>query len=437
MSNLELALADRIVGAVDELRDELVGAVSEAVRIRSVTPRYPGVDYEHEVGGEGEVARFMSDIYRRAGCEVDMFALEPGRENCVGVLRGAGGGRSLIFNGHVDVVPGGTAEDWAGGDPWSGRVDDGRVWGRGACDMKGGVVAQALAAQALRQADVKLRGDLLLEAVVGEEMMEHQLGTTACIERGYRADAAVVSEPSAPPVPLAVVPVTTGGLWFRVTVEGRPTHPSMRGQTIHAGGAGADAGVNAIDKIVLLHESFRRLEQEWGVSKRHPLFEPGHFTIHAGVLVGGPRSGLVPFVIPDSAFIDFMVTYHPDEDANAVRDEVEQRVRDTSALDAWLSEHPPQVEWKHHWPQSVLHPGHPIVAATCAAHELAAAAPATVAGFAAVEDTTWLNAAGIPAISYGPGDIRVAHAVDEYVRIDELVLATKTYALLAAAWCGT
>lgn len=437
MSDLDSALADRIVGVVDELRDELVGAVSEAVRIRSVTPRYPGVDYEHEVGGEGEVARFMSDIYRRAGCEVDIFAVEPGRENCVGVLRGAGGGRSLIFNGHVDVVPGGTAEDWAGGDPWSGHVDDGRVWGRGACDMKGGVVAQALAAQALRQADVKLRGDLLLEAVVGEEMMEHQLGTTACIERGYRADAAVVSEPSAPPVPLAVVPVTTGGLWCRVTVEGKPTHPSMRGQTIHAGGAGSDAGVNAIDKIVLLHESFRRLEQEWGISKRHPLFEPGHFTIHAGVLVGAPRSGLVPFVIPDSAFIDFMITYHPEEDADAVRDEVEQRVRDTSALDAWLSEHPPQIEWKHHWPQSVLDPGHPIVAATCAAHELAAAAPATVAGFAAVEDTTWLNAAGIPAISYGPGDIRVAHAVDEYVRIDELMLATKTYALLAAAWCGT
>jgi acetylornithine deacetylase len=434
--SLEPAVAQRIVAAVDGLRDELVRGVSEAVRIRSVTPHYPGVDYEAEVGGEGRVARLMAGLYERAGCEVDLFALEAGRDNCVGVLRGVGGGRSLIFNGHVDVVPSGPEDEWTGGDPWSGRIADGSVWGRGSCDMKGGVVAQAFAARALREAGVRLRGDLLLEAVVGEEMMEHELGTTACIERGYRADAAVVSEPSAPPVPLAVVPVTPGVLWFRVTVEGKPTHVAMRGETIRAGGYGAAVGVNAIDKAVLLYESFRRLEEEWGLTKRHPLFRPGHFAIHPGVFLGAPRSGLVPFVVPDSAYVDFIVWYHPDDDPDAVRAVMERRVEQTAALDGWLAEHQPKVEWKHHWPQSVVDPEHPIVAATCAAHELAAGEPATVAGFAAVEDTTWLNAAGITAISYGPGDIRVAHAVDEHVAIDELVLATKTFALLAATWCG-
>ena len=117
------------------------------------------------------------------------FGLEPGRENCVAVLRGSGGGRSLILNGHVDVVPPQPAEQWTGADPWSGRVADGQVWGRGACDMKGGLIAAVFAIRALASSNVRRKGDLLLHAVVGEEMMEHELGTTACIERGYGGDA--------------------------------------------------------------------------------------------------------------------------------------------------------------------------------------------------------------------------------------------------------
>ena len=429
--------ADRILRAVDELRDELVEAVAGAVRIRSVTPRYPGCDYDEEVGGEGRVARFVAEIYERAGCEVDLFALEPGRENCVGRLRGEGGGRSLIFNGHLDVVPSGPPEEWTGGDPWSGRVEDGKVFGRGACDMKGGVVAQAFAALALRRAGVRLAGDLLLEAVVGEEMMEHQLGTTACVERGYRADAAVVSEPSAPPTPLAVIPVTPGAMAFKLSVEGKPTHVAMRGEMIHAGGAGDEVGVNAIEKLIDLYHAVRRLEDRWGMEKRHPLFKPGHFSIHPGVFVGGPSSGLVPYIVPDTAVLDYVVWYDPHDEADAVRAEIEEHVARAAQLDPWLREHLPRFDWYHHWPKSVVDAGHPIVAAVCAAHERAKGERAAIVGFTAVEDTTFLNAAGIPAISYGPGDIRVAHAVDEHVPIDELATATKTYALAAASWCGS
>jgi acetylornithine deacetylase len=145
----------------------------------------------------------------------------------------------------------------------------------------------------------------------------------------------------------------------------------------------------------------------------------------------------VPFFIPDLATIDYITWYHPDDDAADVRAAIEQQVASAAALDGWLREHPPRVEWKHHWPPSVVDPGHPIVAATCRAHELASGGPSVVAGFSAVEDSTWLNHGGVTAISYGPGDLRVAHAVDEHVEIEELVLATKTYALLAADWCGT
>jgi acetylornithine deacetylase len=432
---LEPELADRIVAQVDALADELVAAVTAAVRIPSISPRYPGQDYAALLGGEGEVSRFVADIYRLAGAEVDLFALERGRENAVGVITGSGGGRSLIFNGHVDVVPSGE-EAWRSGGPWSGLVENGRIWGRGSCDMKGGVLAQAFAAVALNRAGLRLRGDLVLEAVVGEEMMEHELGTTACIERGYRADAAIVAEPSGPPDRLAVVPVTSGILSFTLAVEGKATHASMRGETITQGGYGAEIGVSAIDKAIELYEVMRELEREWGHTKRHPLYRPGHFAIYPGVVVGGPSSGLVPFFIADAARIEYVVIHHPDESAEEVRAEIEHNIRQAAELDPWLSAHPPTVTWNHAWPQSVVDVEHPIVRAACVAHERASGNAARLRGFAAVDDASFLTAAGIPAITYGPGDLRVAHAVDEHLEITELVTATRAYALLAASWCG-
>lgn len=432
---LEQDVAERILAQVDALADELVDAVAAAVRIPSITPRYPGQDYAAIVGGEGRVSRFVADVYRRAGAEVELFALEPGRENAVGLITGSGGGRSLIFNGHVDVVPPDPGT-WRGGGPWSGLVADGRVWGRGACDMKGGVLAQAFAAVALAQAGVHLRGDLVLEAVVGEEMMEHELGTTACIERGYRADAAVVAEPSGPPDRLAVVPVTSGILSFTLAVEGKATHATMRGETITPGGYGAEVGVSAIDKAIDLYGALRSLEREWAETKRHPLYRPGHFAIYPGVVVGGPTSGLVPFFIADAARIEYVVIHHPDDAAADVRLEIEGHVAQAAALDPWLREHPPSVTWNHAWPQSVVDSEHPIVRETCTAHERASGDEALLRGFAAVDDAAFLTAAGIPAITYGPGDLRAAHAIDEHVEISELVTAARTYALLAASWCG-
>jgi acetylornithine deacetylase len=433
--------AARVLEKVDALRNELIEAVSAAVRIPSVNPKYPGQVYDDVVGGEGEVSRFVARIYEDLGCEVDLFAVEPGRENAVGVWKGVGGGRSLIYNGHVDVVPPGDPANWRSGDPFSGRIDGDRIWGRGSTDMKGGVVAQAFAAHAIGRAGFRLEGDLLLEAEVGEEMMDHECGTTAIIERGYRADAAVVSEPSAPPDKLAVVPITPGLWWFSVTVRGKTTHASMRAETIRAGGLGAAVGVNAIDKGFQIFEAIRQLEDQWGQTKRHPLFAPGHFTIHPGVVVGGPTGVLIPFFVSEVMTIEYCIWYHPEDDPEAVKQEVEEHVRRAAQLDPWLREHPPVLEWKLNWPASVVDPDHPIVHAVSAAHEQAAVGTRfegrpPIRGFAAVEDAAFLNAGGIPAISYGPGDIRVAHADDEYVLIDELLTATKTYALLAMDWCG-
>ncbi len=440
MTGTQTERGTAVLQRVDALRDDLVDAISHAVRIESVNPKYPGQVYEDVVGGEGEMARFMAETYRSVGAEVDLFAIEPGRENAVATVKGNGSGRSLIYNGHVDVVPTGDPADWSSGPPFSGRVDDDRIWGRGATDMKSGILAQAFAARALSEAGVELQGDLILESVVGEESMDHECGVTATVKRGYGADAAVVSEPSAPPHPLAVVPVSPGLLWFSVTVRGKATHSSMRGQTIRAGGAGPAVGVNAIDKAMIVFDALRALEDEWGQTKTHPLFAPGHFTIHPGVFTGGPSGVLVPFVIADFTTIEYCIWYSPDDDPEAVKDEIETAVDRVTQTDSWLRGHPPVVEWKLHWPANTPDADE-ITEAVSAAHEAAAggtrfAGRPPVHGFAAVEDASFLTLGGTPAISYGPGDIRVAHAADEYVLIDEVMCAARTFALLAIDWCG-
>ena len=310
------------------------------MRIPSVNPKYPGQVYDDVVGGEGEVSKLVAEVYAALGAEVDLWAIEPGRENAVGVVPGSGGGRSLIYNGHVDVVPPGDPAKWKSGDPFSGRIDGDRVWGRGSTDMKAGILAQAFAARALGECGVRLQGDLILEAVVGEEVMDHECGVTATVKRGYKADAAVVSEPSAPPAPLAVIPVSPGLLWFSVTVPGKATHASMRGPTMRAGGD-MSVGVNAIDKGVFIFQALRQLEDEWGLTKQHPLFSPGHFTLHPGVVTGGPYGVLVPFVISEFMTIEYCVWYHPEEDPEDVKREIETHIERAASMDVWLREHPP------------------------------------------------------------------------------------------------
>ena len=275
------------------------------------------------MGGEGEVSKAFARHYKAIGAEVDLFAIEPGRENAVGVIKGAGGGRSLIYNGHVDVVPVGDPANWTGGDPFSGKIDGDRVWGRGATDMKSGIMAQTFAARALKECGIALKGDLILEAVVGEEVMDHECGVTATVKRGYTADAAIVSEPSSPPSPLAVVPISPGLLWFSVTAVGKATHSSMRGNSIRAGGDGAAVGVNAVDKGILLYNALRQLEEEWGLTKQHALFRPGHFSIHPGVVQGGPHGVMVPFFLSEFMTIEYCVWYSPDDDPESVKREVE------------------------------------------------------------------------------------------------------------------
>ena len=432
---------DRVLRRVDDMESEIIEQAAELIKVESVNPKYPGTVYDDVVGGEGTAARQVSEIWKAAGAEIDLFAVEPGRDNAVGIFKGSGRGRSLIMNGHVDTVPVGNASDWADGQPFSGRIDSERIWGRGAADQKCGVIAQAMAVAALAREGVRLHGDLIMEAVVGEEVMDHECGVSATIRRGYRADAAIVSEPTAPPGSLSVVPVSPGLFWFSVTVIGKASHASVRDEMIRAGGAGSAIAVNAIEKGIRIMAAIRDLEEEWGITKRHPLFKPGHFTIHPGVITGGPYGVLVPFIISQFCTIEYACWFPPDEDPETIKAEISTHVTRAAALDSWLRENPPRIDWKLHWPALNTPPTEPIVEAVSRAHREAVGSDAPIgggqiAGFCAVCDAAFLSLAGIPSVVYGPGSILQAHTVDEWVSKADVVTAAKTFAIAAMEWCG-
>jgi acetylornithine deacetylase len=420
---------------IDAMRDDILQTLAALVRIPSVTPKYPGLDYEETVGGETRCNEALRPTYEAAGCQIDMWAEESGRDNLVGVVKGSGGGRSLILNGHIDTVPPGDPEAWEGGDPWSGRIEDGRLYGLGSTDMKGGIVAMAKAAEALKRTGITLKGDLILESVVGEESMDHERGVTATVRRGYTADAAIVTEPTAFSGPSAIAPCSAGVFWLRVTVPGKATHTMVRGNLIWPGGAGERYGVNAVDKGFYLYDMMRRLEADWGMHKNHPLFPPGHFNLGVNLLSGHPPGPKVPFIVPHECVLDYIVVYRPNDDPEAVKAEVENYLNGVFDLDPWLREHRPTMAWPHQWPAYDTPVDHPICQTLASSHVAALGREAPWEGFPAVDDATYLERGGIPSISFGPGNVMDAHTVDESIACDEVIDACKVYAATAIAWC--
>ncbi len=431
---IDTATRERVLAEVDGLADELVQMTIDTVQIPSVNPTYPGIDRDAALGGETRVNEFCQPRMEAVGLKTDLWEAEEGRANLVGRLSGTGGGRSLIFNGHVDVVPPGPDVNWTQAGPWSGEVIDGVIWGRGSCDMKGGNAAALTAIKAVLQAGLRPKGDMILEYVVGEEMMNTEAGTGATIERGYRADAAIVVEASGPPHRLGIIPASPGLLYMACTIKGKAVHASMRDELIRAGGAGAAIGVSSIDKASLVMEGLRQLEEEWGQTKSHPMFtRPGHFTIYPGMVRGGPNG---PFVISEESRVEYAIWHAPQDPVEDVKAEIEAHITRVADTDPWLRENPPTVEWLLWWPPFDVSADAPICQAVDAAYAGVFGEAARYYGFAAVDDGAFLNKAGVPAITIGPGSLLVAHGPDEHVAIDELIDAAKIYALAIIEWCG-
>lgn len=411
----------RVLAAID--KDGLLAALAELVAV-------PSLDGTPEENRAQEVAAAMM---ARCGLQVQTWPIdlpavlahpqcswELPREQALGVVGelGAGQGPRLIFNGHVDVVPAGDLANWRF-PPFEATVADGRVYGRGAVDMKAGVCCAIFAAKAIRDAGVTLRGRLQVQTVVGEE--DGGLGTLAAILAGHSADAAVVIEPTQ----LRVAPLQGGAHNFRLTVYGLAAHGCVR-----------EEGVSAIEKFAPLHRAILELERERSERHRHPLF--ARYRTPYPICIGTVRAGSWASSEAESLVAEGRFGIAIGEDPMAARRELEAAVARAAATDPWLREHPPLLEW---WggvfdPASVPE-DHPIVQTVAASYGDAAGEAAVLEGMPYGADMRLLvNVGGIPTVLFGPGDVRVSHRPDEYVPIADMLACTRTLALTALRFCG-
>jgi acetylornithine deacetylase len=420
--------------------DDLVELTRSLVRFQSENPKLVSDPVGAEAGRRQEeacqdhVAGLLADL----GMGVDRWGVLPGRYDVVGTLPGQGTGRSLILNGHVDVVPAGDRAEWPH-DPWGGELIGDRIWGRGSADMKGGLACAINALHTLRDLGIQLAGDVVLQSVVDEETGGP--GTRACLERGYRADGAIFMEPTS----LSILPVEGGLEWIRLVVRGVSGHSAVRYKSVHAGGRGT--AVSAIEKMAKLLAAVQDLERHRGNMLVHPLLPAGLTTINPGAIMGGSGGGEngVPKTVnaysnmADYCSLGLSLKYLPQERIEDVKQEFEQYIADVARTDPWLRDHPPEVEWGVlgvSFPPAEIPIDHPLVQAMANVHQQVTGEPPVIRGMEAVTDMAWTAQAGIPSLIYGPGEAGVAHGSGEFITLDQMLIATESIALMLVQWCG-
>jgi acetylornithine deacetylase len=430
------ALERRVAGEIERRRGELCDLLCELIGFDTRAP-----DPDCAPRDEAALQAYVAERMRAAGLAVRVWEPEPadlppnryaippghhfrGRPQLVATATGAGVGRTLLLNGHVDVVTAEPRELWAT-DPFAGALRDGRVCGRGACDMKGGVAAMLLATEVLRALEVPLAGDLVVNTVTDEESTG--AGSLAVAASGLRADGGIIPEPTSLEAWLG----TRGSLMPRITVAGRAGHAGLAPEHWSAGGP-----VNALEKLQVVLEALQRLRLDWQLrpDARHDVLAP------AGIVPTALSGGQWMVSYPAEATLECHVQYVPGQaDADGygsrVEAEIEERVLAAAQADSWLAEHPPRFSWPGDAPAGWVDPGEPV-AATALDALAALGLPRAVASRTTVFDGPTFTRAGIPTIALGPGDIAVAHAVDEYVPVDELVRAAQVMAVTAMRFCG-
>jgi acetylornithine deacetylase len=384
-------------------------------------------------GRETEAQRHVAAELRRIGFGVDAwkidfdearrhpsFSMGIPREEGVGVVGTMGGdeGRSLILNGHIDVVSAGDESNWTH-PPWQGTVEDGLIYGRGAVDMKGGLVCALYAAKAIRDAGVNLRGKLILESAIGEE--DGGVGTLAAVLRGYRADGAIIMEPSE----LNLIAAQAGALAFRVTIQGKSAHACVR-----------EEGVSAIEKFIPLHDALRALEAKRNSGINDPLYR--RYSIPYPINIGKVQGGNWPGSVAEGLFFEGRIGVPVGERIEEARRSLEEAIRKASERDAWLREHPPRVEWiGYQFKPASIPVRDPVVETVAGSFRDAAGRAPGIEGVPYSSDMHYLvYDAETPTLLFGPGDVRRSHSPDEYVPLSDLVTVARTLCLTAMRFCG-
>lgn len=421
---LDSSLKTKIMNEVDRRFDDQTKVLADLVKIPSTRFR------------EAPAQDMMARLFKEDGLGIDRWQIKiddlkhlPGYSphsqdyddawNVVGAWRPSSPkGRSLILNGHIDVVPEGPHEMWSR-NPFEPAVKDGWLYGRGSGDMKAGLILNVYALRALRALGFQPAADVYQQSVVEEECTGN--GALACLQRGYRADAALIPEPSSGVLTIAQV----GVMWFQVKVTGHPVHVYK-----------ADAGSNAIESAFRLIQQLRELEKKWNAKKAHDKHFCDHHhpvNFNVGKIAGGDWASSVPAWCT----FDMRVGVLPSQNLKECRQEIEDLIRHAAANDPFLGNNPPSVTWEGFQAEPFVLKNHEQV------RDVLAEAHKTVFG-AALEDKTSTGTAdnrffglyaGIPALVYGPQSDDI-HGFDERVNLESVRKITQSTALFIAEWCG-
>jgi len=351
--------------------------------------------------GEGEVARTLASVLDGWGFAVQLIEAVPGRPNVVARI-GPVSAPALMLNGHLDVV----GVEGMVHEPFSAELRSGRIYGRGSADMKGGVAAMCAAATV---ASAESDAQVVITAVVDEEY--ESLGLRALLASGLRAEAAIVTEPTR----LAICPAHRGFAWLDVTLHGRAAHGSRH-----------DLGIDAILHAGLLLAELDALEQTRSEGPLHPLL--GRASLHASMI----RGGVGMSTYPERCDLALERRTIPGESS-------EKAVREISdAFDRVRARRPgfsAEVRLNTAQAPSDVPVDAPIVERLRSALE-AEGMPVAIEGLSAWTEAALLNEAGIPAVCFGPGDISLAHAAEEFVPVSDIEQATRVLARVVREWCG-
>ena len=412
-----------IIDTVDALQEDIVDFTQRLVAEPST------------LGNEASVLTVMEDRLRQLGLQpnripidAERLASHPGfapvpwdyknRYNLVATEPPAGtGGRSVLMNGHLDVVSQAPEGLWQQ-DPFVPGIRDGWLYGRGAGDMKSGVAAMVYALEAVKKAGFGLKAPVTIEAVIEEECSGN--GALACIAAGHDADAVLIPEPFGP----TILTHQVGVAWFKVAVKGVPSHVLA-----------ATAGTNAIEKIYPLIAGLRRLESELNAADIPQAYDriDHPINLNIGIIKGGDW----PSTVPAEAEFHGRLSYFPGVSYNDIRRQIEQAVERAAQSDSWLAENQPEIEF-----YGFRSDGHslsrdlPALRTLSDSHRALTGQPAAEYIATCTTDLrAFIHFGHGQATCYGPVAENI-HAANERVNLDSIMQVARTYALFLARWCG-
>lgn len=423
--DLQISLLDAVEAAFDA-QTEFLASLTAFPSTRGKEQGAQAFMAEHLADRGYAVDRWKIDLDEIKGLPGFSPVLGPYEDavNVVGSHRShTGKGRSLILNGHIDVVPEGPLDMWDS-PPFEPRVADGWMYGRGAGDMKAGLASNLFALDALRRLGLAPAADVFYQSVVEEECTGN--GALACLARGYRADAALIPEPFSE----TLVTAQLGVIWFQVHLKGLPTHVAFAGQ-----------GANAIEAAIPLIAALHEMETRWNrPDNRSPDYAHSDhaLNLNIGKIEGGDWTSSVPAW----CVFDVRMAVFPGQSIDAAKVEIEAVLMDAARANAFLKNALPEIVYHGFHAEGYALSADTSAAAAQAIGALDAAHGAVTGGAldrVAITATTDARFFGLyadtPALVYGP-HAEAIHGFNERVDLESMRRVTQATALFIADWCG-